>query len=382
MLLQKLERNMASIDNYNEVRQKIEPLIIPFIKSYIEPPTDIKNLDEEVKHDPHIQEISKNSVLISASLPKLDDFIYEACQRLGLDRSLVRAYVFPAKEISAFSISNKLPITIALSAGAIQSLSTDELYFVIGHEIGHALIGNLIKFNDQANTLEDMIFARGVEISADRIGLLATKNVESAKNAILKLLTGLDDKYLKGSNINKILDENVAEIVEEDMYSSHPPLLIRIFALNQFSISKLFHKLIDSKGGSDITIDTINAMTTTYLSDSVDKLAHKKISEAFENFILWPITLLIFNQIKIDIGDMSKKFDSSVSKEDIQKAFNYINSYSGIEKSEVFYEKLIFSLKNLNLIAPRKLSEFNANFQKLFPTVQYTKMDYLRSILN
>ena len=374
---------MLNLDeNFSYVRKKIEPLIIPYIQKYIEPPKNIIDLSAKNDSFNEIKKLSNNCLLISeSSLPEVDKFISIVCDKLDLDRKLVSAFVFPAMEISAFAISNKTPITIALSAGSIQRLSSEELFFVIGHEIGHALIGSLIKFDYNSNTLEDLIFARGLEISADRIGLLATNNVESAHKAILKLLTGLDDKLLKNSNIKKILDENQVNITEEDSYSSHPPLLIRIQALYHLSISKFYHDLIGSKGGSDIDLNTINDQTTEFLKQSVDQVALLQINEKLNDMSLWPISLLIFNQIKVDLNDLSKKLNIELDKETIQKAFNFINSYSGSQKVMIMHEKITTTMRALNKVAPRKLKEFHDGYSKLFPTIMYTDIEYLKSIL-
>ena len=376
---------MSNLDqSFIKARDKFNPLIIPYIKEYIKPPSGIVDLDSIKKNDLTIKQLSRDKLMISeSSLPEVNKSIDDVCFKLGIDRNLLLAYVYPSMEISAYALtSDTLPITIALSAGAIQRLNKEELSFVIGHEIGHALIGQIINFDGNSSTLEDMIFARGLEISSDRIGLMATKNVEYAVHAILKLLSGLDDKFLKNSNIQSILSENKIFVTEDDLYSSHPPLLLRINSLYQLSISDFYNDYLGNKGESEISLENINQTTTSYLKQEVDMQAYEKIDKAAEELIIWPLSLLVLNQIKIDIKDLSEKFQIKIIKEDLQKALTFINSYSGSQKAAVFYEKISGGLRQLNGLAPRKLVSVNENFRKLFPTVEYTDIEYLKSVLN
>jgi len=378
MLLRKQEKNMGDLQsNYLEARKIYEPFIIPYIREYIEPPKDfIENKDS------NFNQLSKNSLLISeSSTPKVEKYLIDVCKKLKIDRQLVQAFVFPKMDIEAFAYSNKLPITIALSAGAVQRLSPEQLFFVIGHEIGHALIGSIINYNQESKTLEDYIFARGMEISADRIGLIATTDIEFAKIAILKVLSGLDEDQLAGSNIHKVLIENKQEVTEDDSYSEHPPLMIRLEALYNLSTCKEYNELIGNKDSSSTKLDIVNKRITEMLKTSVDSFAMSKIEKRMEEFALWPITLLIFNQVKIDMADLSKKLNVKILKEDVQKAFNLINSYSDVEKSDVLYEKIHTGIKSCQSIAPRHMAQLHEKFSKLFPTILYTKKEFIKSSL-
>lgn len=357
-------------DSYLEARKIYEPFILPYIREYIEPPSNFSP-----KKDSNANRLSINSLEISSvSTPKIEKILIEVCKKLKISRQLVNAFVFPKMDIEAFAYSNKVPITIGLSAGAVQRLSTKELSFVIGHEIGHGLIGSIINYNQHAKTLEDYIFARGMEISADRIGLIATSDINDANTAILKSLSGLDDNFLAGSNISKILQQGeIGKLVlsEDDMYSEHPPLIFRLEALYSLSICSEYNNLIGKKDESTTKLVTINKRIVENLEMSVDKLAMEKIRREMEDFVIWPITLLIFNQVKIDMADFSNKINIKIAKEDVQKAFNFINAYSDLEKGDILFEKIQNGLKSCQSIAPRNLGMFHEQFSKLFPTILY-----------
>jgi len=363
--------------NYLKAREIYEPFIIPYIRDYIEPPRGfIENKDS------NFNQLTKNSLLISeSSTPKVEKYLIDVCKKLKIDRQLVQAFVYPKMDIEAFAYSNKLPITIALSAGAVSRLSPEQLFFVIGHEIGHALIGSIINYNQESKTLEDYIFARGMEISADRIGLIATTGIEFAQIAILKVLSGLDDNLLAGSNIHKVLNENKLEVTEEDSYSEHPPLMIRLEALYNLSTCKEYNELIGNKDSSSTKLDIVNKTITEMLEVTVDSFAMRKIDERMEEFAIWPVTLLIFNQVKIDMADLSKKLNIKILKEDVQKAFNLINSYSDFEKPDVLYEKIQIGIASCRSIAPRHMAQLHEKFSRLFPTILYTKKEFIKSSL-
>jgi len=371
------------MDNYKnsfiEAQAKFKPLILPYLNDYIQPiQIDEISKNLSTNHDP----LLKNSVLITEnSIPLVNKIIKVVCARLRIAPEIVYTYVFPSMEINAFAISNQFPITIAISAGSISRLDEEELCFVIGHEIGHALIGSLIKFDESSTSLEDMIYARGLEISADRIGLIATKKIDYAFNAILKLLTGLDNKFLKKTDIHKLLSENIISLSKDEMYSSHPPLLIRIKALSKLSISEDYNSMLGKSGDSSVTIEQINSTTTQLLRDKVDQLALIEIDKATQEFICWPMCLLIFNGIKLDLQNLSEKFKLNFSKEDIQKTFNFINSYPNSNRATIFHEKLISYASRLNEIAPRQLKKFNDEYRKFFPTVEYFDIEFLKNTI-
>ena len=259
--------------NFDSARKIFEPLIVPYIKEYVEPPQNI--IDSDLKNqDNHALELAKNSLLVSkSSTPKIENILNDVCKNLNINRSLIQAFIFPKMDIEAFAIINTFPITVGLSAGTVSRLSKQELMFVIGHEIGHGIIGSIINFNENSKSIEDMIFARGLEISADRIGLIAVRNIEVAARTILKVLSGLDDEYLD-YDIAKLLEENQSVILDEnDQYSSHPPLLMRISFLYHLSITKEYLELTKGKETNSLTLETVNKQLTQTLESSVDKIA-------------------------------------------------------------------------------------------------------------
>lgn len=156
---------------------------------------------------------------------------------------------------------------IIVTSGLLERFTQDELTFVIGHEIGHAIflhhefpVNQLLDVG--RNTLSPLhamkLFAwkRNAEISADRIGMICCQDFEAAGSTFFKLSSGvttssLDFKlqeYIKQFvDLEKVINDS--DIDPEDWYSSHPFSPLRIKALELFKDSETYFELIHQKGG-------------------------------------------------------------------------------------------------------------------------------------
>ena len=128
---------------------------------------------------------------------------------------LPELYVQAAPGFQAMTIGLDRPI-IVLDSGLVDLLDEDELRFVVGHELGHALSGHalyrtlLMRLLNLTGVLASipigglgfrvitaalMEWVRKSELSADRAGLLATQDPAVAFRAHMRLASGghLDD---------------------------------------------------------------------------------------------------------------------------------------------------------------------------------------------
>lgn len=380
------ERNMeANIESLELAREVIKPFILPSLNDYLIAPKYSRFTEDSPIINPNVIALAKSSLKITKSVaPKVDKTLNEVCEKLKIDRQLIHLYVFPDSEVKAFCYVNNLPIAIGVSSGTIKSLSHDQLCFVLGHEIGHALIGSVIRYSEESKTLEDMIFARALELSSDRIGLIATKDFDTAAKTILIILSGLDDALLRYDYSSFIEEAKIVindETSQHDLYSSHPPLAQRFKALTQFSICSDYLSFIKKRTDDNLSIDKINESILHGLEDSIDAKALKIIDKELEDFYIWVFSVFIFAKIKIDLDELNKKLSLNVKKEEIQKAFNFISSHSQSEKINILDEKIQNTLKKCYQIAPRKLVNGIDLLNKLFPTVKFTDADYIESIL-
>ncbi len=161
----------------------------------------------------------------------------------------LEAYVFASPEINAFVAEGRSHILVGVSSGAVSKLSSDELEFVIGHELGHAVYGHLdvgASFLIEDGSLDlprsQLVrsFQRAAEISADRAGLVCCGSLEVAANAIFKTLSGLDIPALKVDPVEfaQQWDHLASEVLDDgrrDQWQlSHPFPPLRMRALLSF----------------------------------------------------------------------------------------------------------------------------------------------------
>ena len=141
--------------------------------------------------------------------PTLHYLLSDAGRVLDVD-TLPEMFVRSSPTLNAVTIGLDKPI-IVLNSALVDLLSEDELRFVVGHELGHALSGHAV----YRTLLERLIHLTGVlnsvplgglgvraivaalyewarksELSADRAGLLATQDPAAAIRAHMQLASG------------------------------------------------------------------------------------------------------------------------------------------------------------------------------------------------
>ncbi len=221
------------------------------------------------------KELLKSSLRMS---PKIAPHIHEMgenCRKtLGLKAEL-EFYVYQDTQFNAFCYPPREgQIYIMLTSGILEKFTNEELQFVIGHEIGHFLMGHhrwpiqmILQIGagrlSPVQAMKLYSWKRNAEISADRIGLLCSKNFEAVSNAFFKLSSGVTDSSLefkvseyidqfKDLRAEMVADNNGAEesIDPQDWYSTHPLSPMRIQALELFRQSETYHTLIGQDGGT------------------------------------------------------------------------------------------------------------------------------------
>jgi hypothetical protein len=249
-------------------------------------------------------------------------------------------------------------------------LDNDELAFVLGHEIGHALFKETSDFVANSNCLEDQIIARSIEISVDRIGLLTAKNQDAAFRAILKTLSGLDESHLRFdfsyfmSESRDLVEENVSSQL---LYSSHPPLPQRFRALVSFSMSDVYQKACGSDGIGAIPIEQVNNVIQSRLANSIDDKAHQIINQSLLDLLAWLAGFLITSKKTINLPQFKVQFGLELSKSDIERIAMFIDGYGPTERPLVINEKIRESLINSSKLAPRATSNLLKKIKLLYP---------------
>ncbi len=208
----------------------------------------------------------------SASLPGVWSLIRETAGSLGFPDW--RAFVFPSADHAAFCFLAPVPgssspqVVLALSSQIIRDLDDVGLRFVIGHELGHAVFNHHGYPDPQdAESESERTFLlelkRSAEFSADRVGLLASKDLKASIRSCIQLASGLPLDYL-GDDAESAFISQMREVGEagtagdlED--ATHPPLPIRALNLGLFARSHHFANTVGSSQGRLLEMEAIDS---------------------------------------------------------------------------------------------------------------------------
>ena len=157
--------------------------------------------------------------------------------------------------INAFtipSLKKDKPHIIVINSGLLEKFSHKELKFTIGHELGHIIFGSSLLKDHVAFVfgrdkrmhlnfeLKLSLWNKLAELSADRIGLIVTNDINSCIHAFFKLSSGIFpeaidlkvEEYVK--QIDEIFNNYKKKFAANSSYDSHPLIPIRIKMLDAF----------------------------------------------------------------------------------------------------------------------------------------------------
>jgi len=195
------------------------------------------------------RQLLANAVRIDVRyLPDLDACLERLRGAVGIE-SPMEAYVYADPRINAAIVQGRTHIMIVLSSGAVNDLTPDEMEFVIGHELGHAVHGHLehaVAHLVQSGAagprqaMDLLAWSRAAEISADRAGVICCNSVHTAANAMYKTISGLGRVAMKvdptdfAEQWDHLVEEVVTEGEDEYWHLTHPFPPLRMKAMNLF----------------------------------------------------------------------------------------------------------------------------------------------------
>ncbi len=327
-----------------------------------------------------LSNFAKNALRVRPELcPELDRTLSRVCARLGIERNIVELYVFPGSEISAFCYVHDSPVVVGISSGIANNFDEEELAFVLGHEIGHVFFAAISDFSPAQGCLEDQIASRAVELSVDRIGLLATTNIDSAFRAILKTLSGLQTDKLRFDFSNLMSDareSSDAIVTREMLYASHPPLPLRFRALVGFSTTDTFHQLSGSRNKPGSRLDDINLIVEGGLANSIDYHANREIDRHLADLMVWIVCFLIVHKKQIRLSEIRDVLGVELDKSEIKKGMNLIESMPSSECEVFMSERVQTALAQAVEVAPRRTRKVLSEIGGVFPDLRVVVPDH------
>jgi Zn-dependent protease with chaperone function len=158
--------------------------------------------------------------------------------------------------INAFALGFFGEKSVMLYSKTVEVMSKDELISIIGHEFSHIKCNhtNWTVITAPAKELKIpivtdimgfilLMWSRKAEFTADRGGLLTSRNLKASISALAKLTVG--PMLVEGLNIDKMLDQMLeVDIVAKlaEMLGTHPYIIKRIQAITDFYNSETYAK--------------------------------------------------------------------------------------------------------------------------------------------
>lgn len=235
------------------------------------------------------------------------------------------------------------PVILVTSA-LVERLTPEELASVIGHEIGHSVYKHQNQNPENlegAERLKVLASARSAEISADRAGLLACRDVNTAISALIKTSTGLSSKHIRFDIQGfmqqfKELTENGPNLNEA--MSTHPLFLLRIRALISFSNSTDYYRIIGQEGKGSLSLEEVNRSVLRDLR----KISGLSLDDLDNEIILRILVLASFAVFAAD-GKFSKE-----EQEFFQETFGDLDTSAEMQLvQEKGVSGIVFELRRL-----------------------------------
>ena len=339
-------RELANIVRYSEDKHD---------KSLGLQPSSLDNVTDE---------FYRSAVEINENLtPKIESAFKKVCERLSLDRNVIQAFVNNSHEVQAacyYVDANRCLIRI--SSSLINLLENAELEFVIGHELGHFLLQHAPSATSR-ETAEYFVFQRAKEISADRIGILGCGMLKPAVTALVKTASGLNSSHIQVSLEHYLaqLNQIIKPSSGENLFSTHPSMLIRTFAINEFAkdIEKIEFKFFDSH-----SVYESDKLIKSFLDEYVDKNIVENIKQGTRNLEMWLAARIVSLAGRFDKNHQDK-FKKKFGEEDMQKLKNFFQSCDANILSEEIEKKIDLANKHLLCLSPSRSENLISSSEKL-----------------
>jgi hypothetical protein len=332
-------------------------------------------IESDHQNTNYYMNLLSTSLKISPEItPAISDIIESIIEDLGITNIFLECYVYCDAEVNArcFTHESDKKIIIMLSSGLVNTMTKDELAFVIGHELGHFLFGHLdySRLDYARHELLDMKMDRltqAQEISADRIGLICAGSVENAIRAIVKTVSGLKDEFIS-LNLHNYLHQIQSlqfETLANNSYT-HPIFPIRAKALMLFSMSEPYYWWNEESKEAPVSTDKLNAKIRKDLESTTLKNYKDESNQVIKKFKLWFFVKSFIDDEQLD-NDEIEYLHNEFGYELANKAIVFAQSNpKGVNKKYDTYRMQIEFLSQdykMKLLNEMKLSVSDVLFE-------------------
>jgi len=341
-----------------------------------------KDKDKVTNANEHLNLYRKAVPIQREIVPKVDEALDLACERLGLAREMVHGFVESDPSVNAYCrTSVRGNAVVVVNSGTVERLNMNELVYIFGHELGHFILPmpklhvTLKNGSRRPASMEDAIDHRKLEISMDRFGLVACQDLQVACSAAIKIASGLSSAEVT-SDVIAFTTEAVKGYVrdyteyEDEAMSSHPAAYARIRALYHFSQSEDYLDIIGQKGGRPHA--EVDADVQKDLEATLDYFAGKLMSDAIARFAHFFAALHVDQE-----GSKAELSRHIVSRQPSLDAEMVVSLVGQIRKIPAEHkEKATFGQFDdiLNMAINRCPRAMNAHLEELLPRLEGTKV--------
>lgn len=272
--------------------------------------------------------------------------------------------ILPGEDIHAFVSGDPQPqawciggneehtMILGVTSGLVQLLEADELKFVIGHEIGHHVMGHhrhAAPDEDGVDGINFRSLQRMAEISADRVGFLACARPDAGPRAILKTVSGLSGQHLRFDS--DAFDQQFAKLKDlaskrqgsgsgsHDAWSTHPLFTVRCRALQLFGKSQPFHDITGRRQAAELTREQLEDSIAGDLYDSTGYHPMAEIEHAVRVNLIWMVLRLFIEDGRFTKGEQAFLRDN-FEAELADKAIDFVRQHGPIAVCRKYEEAL------------------------------------------
>lgn len=300
----------------------------------------------------------KTGLLITdQTTPALSRSFDAVCDRLFLPRESVEAFVYSSPDVQADCFSGSLgQCTVRFSSALVNLLDEAEFMFVAGHELGHFLFGHGGAQSKEAASVEHFMQLRFQEISVDRLGLVASSDLKTAVQAMIKTVSGLDSRHLRFnagrfiSQLSSLSDPSLGDAPG----STHPSMFMRCRALLWFSMDTQIDGYPDAVDRN--RIDALDKRVAADFSKYVDGPAEQRIEQTKHDLEMWLAASVMVADGRLATSEQ-KAFSTMFGAELLEKLVNFLSGLDRSEVEEAIFERVRAAREELEGVIPDRFSD-------------------------
>lgn len=228
-----------------------------------------------------------NCVKVSQDvLPEVHDAAKTAAQRLSM--RIPDVFVGQNPVINAYALGFWGRKSVILNSKTVECMEREELISILGHEFSHirchhtdwmviagSATGMSIPIISDILSVIFMTWTRKSEFTADRGGLLASRDLNSSAQALLKVAVG--DRLYKDLDLDKFLrqDKEIdADIIAKigQLLVGHPYIVKRLIALHAYRQSEQYERFVADGVSSGVSDGEALKRQIDRLKEEIEKL--------------------------------------------------------------------------------------------------------------